>query len=51
MFKIPFVTCQLQSGCIISTSHPLNHDGYLRVCRNGRKQMAHRFVWEEEHGP
>ena len=46
------------TGCIISTSHKLNKDGYLRVRDDrvqgpGRKPlvMNHRKVWEETYGP
>lgn len=27
----PMVLIQDQNGCIVSTSHRLNHDGYLRI--------------------
>lgn len=44
-------------GCIVSTSHKLNKDGYLRVrdvryLGKGRKPliMLHRLVWEEVNG-
>lgn len=44
-------------GCIVSTSHKTNKDGYLRIRGDrvtgaGRKPliMAHRLVWEKIHG-
>ena len=44
-------------GCIVSTSHKTNQDGYLRirddrVIGGGRKPliMAHRLVWEKANG-
>lgn len=53
----PMVWIQDQNGCIVSTSHRLNHDGYLRIRDHryegtGRKPliMAHRLVWEEANG-
>lgn len=49
----PMVLIQDQNGCIVSTSHRLNQDGYLRIRDHrykgkGRKPliMAHRLVWE-----
>lgn len=46
-----------KTGCIVSTSHRLNQDGYLRIRDHrytgpGRKPlvMAHRLTWEENHG-
>lgn len=45
------------NGCIVSTSHKLNKDGYLRVrdpryTGEGRKPliMAHRLAWENFNG-
>lgn len=45
------------SGCIVSTTHKLNKDGYLRVRDDrhegpGRKPliMNHRLVWEKAYG-
>lgn len=50
----PMVLIKDQNGCIVSTSHRLNKDGYLRIRDHrykgkGRKPliMAHRLVWEE----
>ena len=38
-------------GCMISTSHKLNHDGYLRKHDNGKGLiMWHRKVWQDAHG-
>lgn len=48
---------QMESGCIICTSHCLNKDGYLRVLdRRGpasnrpRMTMYHRYVYEMRYG-
>lgn len=53
----PMVLIQDQNGCIVSTSHRLNQDGYLRIrdhryTGKGRKPliMAHRLVWEDANG-
>lgn len=53
----PFETITTSSGCIVSTSHKVNKDGYLRVRDyryegKGRKPLifAHRLVWEEANG-
>lgn len=53
----PLVLVQLDNGCIVSTSHKLNQDGYLRVrddrvTRKGRRPliMMHRLVWERVYG-
>ena len=37
---------KLDNGCIIQTSHVLNHDGYFRKCINGKCKMYHRYIWE-----
>lgn len=53
----PMVLIKDQNGCIVSTSHRLNKDGYLRIRDHrykgkGRKPliMTHRLVWEEANG-
>lgn len=53
----PLETVRTEEGCIVSTSHKLNHDGYLRVrdyryTGKGRKPliMIHRLVYEENFG-
>lgn len=42
------------NGCIIQTSHSLNHDGYFRkrVWVDGKlkSMMYHRHIWEIKHG-
>lgn len=40
-----------ETGCIIPTSHRLNHDGYFRKRTNGVLEMYHRTVWVEANGP
>lgn len=57
MRGILFQKQTLESGCIVSTSHKTNQDGYLRVrdwrfTGTGRKPlvMMHRAVWEEAFG-
>lgn len=42
---------QIDSGCIISTSHKLNPDGYLRKRIDNKLVMYHRHVWEQHNGP
>lgn len=49
----PLVFTTTKDGCIVSTSHCLNQDGYLRVSDprytgKGRAPhvMYHRYVWE-----
>jgi hypothetical protein len=53
----PITLITTENGCIVSTSHRLNNDGYLRVrdpryTGNGRKPliMMHRLVWEQFEG-
>lgn len=53
----PLELITTECGCIISTSHKLNKEGYLRVrdiryLGKGRKPlvMKHRLVWEEAFG-
>lgn len=53
----PMVTITTSEGCIVSTSHKVNQDGYLRIRDDrykgkGRKPliMAHRLVWEKANG-
>lgn len=48
--KVEFDTTD--TGCIITTSHKLNHDGYFRKWNPIKKklEMYHRTVWEEENG-
>jgi len=41
---------QIETGCIITTSHKLNHDGYFRKRNNGGKEMYHRTIWRRENG-
>jgi len=41
---------QIETGCIIPTSHKLNHDGYFRKYDGKRLVMYHRTVWEAENG-
>lgn len=48
MIKLTFN--QTDSGCIVSTSHKLNQDGYLRKCIGGRLVMYHRYVYEQHNG-
>ena len=52
----PFEWYTTEQGCIVSTSHKTNQDGYLRIRHplhkgKGRATliMAHRFVWEQVH--
>lgn len=49
---------ELESGCVVCTSHSLNQDGYLRISDYrldipGHKPMVmhHRLVWESVNGP
>ncbi len=37
-----------ETGCIVPTSHALNHDGYFRKRVNGKLVMYHRHMWEQE---
>lgn len=53
----PLILKETKNGCIVSTSHKLNTDGYLRVrdyrySGSGRKPliMIHRLIWEEANG-
>ncbi len=53
--KPVFITTD--TGCIICTSHAMNHDGYFRISdyrldMKGHKPMVmhHRLVWEEANG-
>lgn len=53
----PMTLITTENGCIVSTSHRLNKDGYLRVrdpryTGSGRKPliMIHRLVWEQFEG-
>lgn len=53
----PLILKELDSGCIIPTSHKLNEDGYFRyTIRNskgkgrGKHMMYHRYVWEQTNG-
>lgn len=53
----PLVLKQLDNGCIVPTSHKLNHDGYFRYRipnPNGKGRgeliMYHRYVWEQAYG-
>ena len=40
-----------KDGCLTTTSHKLNPDGYLRKHDNGKGLiMWHRKVWQDEHG-
>jgi hypothetical protein len=41
---------QLTEGCIVPTSHKLNHDGYFRKRINNKLVMFHRYVYECQHG-
>lgn len=45
---------ETEDGCIVPTSHKLNHDGYFRkhVWVDGqlKAMMYHRYCWELEHG-
>lgn len=41
-----------EGGCIVTTSHKLNKDGYFRKMVSSSKwMMYHRYVWEREKGP
>lgn len=51
----PITFYQLEDGCIICTSHSVNHDGYHRVY-NGkgmepRMVLLHRATWQAKNGP
>lgn len=50
MPKLELVLETTESGCIVPTSHALNHDGYFRKWVNGELVMYHRHTWEVEHG-
>ena len=52
---IPLVLEVTEGGCVITTSHKLNPDGYFRKrivdCKGrGKLKMFHRHVWESTHG-
>lgn len=47
--KLTLVTTS--SGCVVPSSHKLNHDGYFRKCINGKNMMYHRYVYEDYFGP
>lgn len=51
MAKKKLVLKQLDSGCIVPTSHKLNHDGYFRKRSEGKLALYHRLVWQWVHGP
>lgn len=51
--ELIFVTTE--SGCLVSTSHKLNQDGYLRIrlrveAGRGPLVMMHRHAWETVYG-
>ena len=50
----PILFEQLDSGCIICTSHSVNHDGYHRVYngkgRTPRCILLHRATWQHLNG-
>lgn len=57
MRRKPLVFKQLDSGCIIPTSHKLNQDGYFRAHDprykgKGRSPliMYHKYIWELKYG-
>lgn len=41
---------QLPTGCIVTTSHRLNCDGYFRKRVGGKLVMFHRWVFEKNYG-
>lgn len=50
----PLSFTRLPTGCIVSSSHSTNQDGYFRYAFGGRKgiaKMFHRFIWEHHNGP
>ena len=40
----------VRTDCIVSSTHKLNNDGYLRVNRGGSRIFMHRLVWIEAYG-
>lgn len=44
-------TERASSGCLLWVATVPLVDGYVRFTYQGRKQMVHRAVWEDEHGP
>ncbi len=50
MAKKKLILNQLDSGCIVPTSHKLNSDGYFRKRSDGKLIMYHRLVWQWVHG-
>jgi len=39
-----------QTGCWNVTSHCLNMNGYAVLCRDGKEQLAHRWMYEQMKG-
>ncbi|UZT28587.1 response regulator [Bacillus phage vB_BceS_LY5] len=40
-----------KNGCYICTSHAQNSsDGHIRIRRNGKRYLAHRYVYEQHYG-
>ena len=40
----------VRTDCIVSSTHKLNHDGYLRIRHKGSLIFKHRLVWIEAYG-
>ena len=38
-------------GCWEINSHKPEHDGYIRISRNGKRYRAHRYIYEQYKGP
>lgn len=39
-----------EAECLVWTGH-INEDGYGRLSVKGKLMLAHRYVWEQQHGP
>lgn len=50
-YKKPIEHVVDENGCWICTSHATDMHGYPHVWRNNRGQNAHRFIYEQIHGP
>lgn len=39
-----------EQGCHVCTSHATTHDGYVKLVRNKKNWLAHRYLFYQHHG-
>jgi len=48
--KVIEYVIDINSNCWNCISHPLDKDGYPKICRNNKETRGNRYVYEREHG-